>query len=142
MTAIITDMESHLETVAPGQPFSFTEAASVGDGCWQGDLGLEVVAGVPAGYELASKPSTQLVPGATQGSRHCLDSLKGVKLYLPEGWPTPTDQLAGPVFVLSKPRTVTHPVHGDVSIPAGFTIRCRYQREYDAEQRRERRAAD
>jgi hypothetical protein len=131
------------ERVKPGMPFVVTEAASVGDGVWQGDLGLEIVAAVPDGYRLVAKltdADRQLVPGSTQGARHCLDSLEGVKLYRPRQWNE--ESLAGPCFVLAKQRTVEHPTHGVVTIPAGFTVQCRYQREWDREQQKERRARD
>jgi len=131
------------ETVSPGQPARFTEASSVNDGIWQGDLGLEIIEKVPDGYTLvrrAKDADRQLVPGNTQGSKHCLDSLSGVKLYRPEKWDG--ESLIGPCFVLTEERTVQHPTHGAVTIPAGFTVQCRYQREFDAELRRERRNAD
>jgi hypothetical protein len=131
------------ERVKPGMPFRITEAASVGDGVWQGDLGLEIVADVPAEYTLIEKPKDidrQLVPGNTQGAKHCMDSLDGVTLYRPHNWNA--ESMVGPCLVLSQERTVLHPTHGPVTIPAGFTVQCRYQREFDAEQRRERRARD
>jgi hypothetical protein len=128
--------------IHPGQPMRLSEAAAPGDGIWQGDLGLEVVESVPADYELAAAVTLQLVPGTTQGSRHCLDSSDGVTMYLPSGWGQNYDGLQGPCMVLTKERTIVHPTHGAVTIPAGFTIACRYQREWDAEQRKERRNQD
>jgi hypothetical protein len=128
--------------VSPGQSMRLSAAAEPGDGVWQGDLGLEVVSSVPGGYERAKAVTLQLVPGSTQGSRHCLDSADGVEMYLPKGWGPKYDGLAGPCLVLTEERTILHPTHGAVTIPAGFTIQCRYQREWDAEQRRERRNAD
>lgn len=131
------------ERVKPGMPFRITEAASVGDGVWQGDLGLEIVVAVPPGYVLVERPSgadRQLVPGNTQGARHCLDSLDGVTLYRPARWSE--ESLAGPCIVLEQERTILHPTHGPVTIPAGFTVLCRYQREWDREQQQERRARD
>lgn len=150
-TSVIERIQKHVqrvaagehETVRPGQAFRVTEAASVGDGVWQGDLGLEIVAAVPAGYQRVSKPRAadkQLVPGNTKGARHCLDSLAGVQLYRPENWSE--ESLQGPCLVLTKARQVLHPTHGAVSIPAGFTVLCRYQREWDKEQAKERRARD
>jgi hypothetical protein len=131
------------ETVKPGQPARFTDAAQPGDAIWQGDLCLEVVAGVPDGYTLAKKPAAQLVPGTTQGARHCLDSVRGVKVYYPQGWPASAEEtLTGPCLVLSQERAVLHPTHGPVTVPAGFTVLCSYQKEYDAELRRERRNQD
>ncbi|MGB1274899.1 MAG: hypothetical protein ACPG77_04040 [Nannocystaceae bacterium] len=138
----LAEMTNHMENVEPGQPVEMSVAAVPGDGIWQGDLGLEVLASVPADCKLAPKPSPQLVPGNTRGARHCLDSLEGVEVYLPPNWGQDENNLRGPVLVLSESRTVEHPTHGDVTIPAGFTIGCCYQREWDAVQRAERRAAD
>lgn len=131
------------ETVKPGQSFRITEAASIGDGAWQGDLGLEIVASVPSNYVQVIKPTKadkQLVPGNTQGAKHCLDSLQGVQIFRPSNWSE--ESLGGPCLVLTKERTILHPTHGAVTIPAGFTVLCRYQREWDKEQARERRARD
>lgn len=150
MTTAIDRIEKHAAnirdgkaTVSPGLPFRINEAATVGDVVWQGDLGLEIVAGVPDGYSRVESPrdaDRQLVPGSTQGARHVLDSLDGVELWRPTGWPNVTQ--LGPAMVLRKERTVTHPVHGDVTIAAGHTVLCSYQREWDAELRAERRNAD
>lgn len=128
------------DKIQPGQAARLSEAATVNDFARQGDLYLYVVVEIPTGYRRAEKPSRKLVPGNTEGAKHCLDSLDGVELYLPGEWNEET--LAGPCLKLAKERTVGHPVHGDISIPAGFTILCGYQREYDAELRRERRNAD
>lgn len=131
------------EQVKPGQRVRFTEAATTNDTIRQGDLYLTIVDAVPKNYAKVEKPKAadkQLVPGNTTGARHCLDSLAGVTLYRPEKWSE--ESLDGPCLVLSKARTVEHPIHGAVEIPAGFTVLCRYQREFDSEQRRERRARD
>lgn len=143
--AAMSDIQRHLETVRPGMPFRISDAADVGDGVWQGDLCLEIVAAVPDGYEHVNLPKAgdkQLVPGQTQGSRHCLKSLKGVKIYRPANWGADLDALAGPCLVLSDDATVLHPTHGAVTIPAGRTILCSYQRTWDAEQRKQRRSLD
>lgn len=135
--------EGKHETVKPGQPSRFTEAASVGDGIWQGDLLLEIVASVPAGHNVMLKPKKQLVPGTTQGARHCLDSTRGVKVYYPKGWPESAEEtLIGPCLVLTEERTVLHPTHGSVSIPAGFAVLCSYQKDFDYLTKRERRTQD
>lgn len=151
MVTTIERIERHAKRIAggkakihPGQPHRISEAASVGDGVWQGDLGLEIAAKVPSDYVRVEKPTTrdcQLVPGNTEGAKHCLDSFAGVELYRPKEWPN-AESLTGPCLVLTQERTVLHPKHGNVTIPAGFTIQCRYQREYDAELKRERRNAD
>jgi len=114
----------------------FPEAASPGD-CWrQGDLYITLLADIPADTEKVKKPELQLVPGSTQGSRHCLDSLSGVTCYQI----TDSDQLAGPVLNLTKERTLTHPEHGNVVLPPGV-YGIHYQRDLDAEER-ERRVLD
>lgn len=131
------------EKVQPGMPASFTEAASVGDFGWQGDLKLIVVDVVPTGYVKIAKPKAadkQLVPGNTEGAKHCLDSLDGVTLYRPKEWSD--ESLDGPCLVLTKARKILHPTHGHVTIPAGMTILCRYQREWDKELAQELRARD
>lgn len=128
------------ETVKPGQPVRFTEACTEGDRIWQGDLALTIIKKIPNDYKLADNPSNQLVVGNTEGARHCLDSLDGVALYLPNNWNE--ESLQGPVLVLNQERTVLHPTHGNVTIPTGFTVHCTYQREWDKEQERERRARD
>lgn len=130
-------------TVSPGLPYRINEAASIGDGVWQGDLCIEVVAEIPASHVRVDAPKDadrQLVPGTTQGARHALDSVDGVELYRPAEWPNVTQ--IGPAMLLRKDRVVTHPVHGDVTIAAEHVVLCSYQREWDAESRRERRNAD
>lgn len=136
------NIKNGLETVKPGMPFKMTTAATVGDGVWQGDLGLEVIEKVPSNYVKVNNVgnTTQLVRGNTIGSRHCLDSLQGVELYHPNDWSD--ESLFGPVFITSLERTVLHPTHGAVVIPAGMTILCRYQREWDKELAKERRTRD
>ena len=128
------------EQVKPGQPVCFTEACVPGDRIWQGDLALTIRTSVPKQYKLAEKPSVQLVVGNTEGSKHCLDSLDNVDIYLPPVWNA--ESLKGPVLVIKKETTVIHPTHGDVTIPEGFIVECTYQREWDKEQAREARARD
>jgi hypothetical protein len=133
------------ERIRMGAPERFSEAASVGDYGDQGDLRLTIVESTPSGFVFVKKPKAidrQLVPGNTEGAKHCLDSLDGVELNRPAEWGPDYVGLLGPCLKLTKERTIQHPTHGDVTIPAGFTIQCRYQREWDAEQRRERRNAD
>jgi hypothetical protein len=128
------------ETVKPGMDARITEAWIAGDCAAQGDLYLEVVESPPKGYRKI-EPFVQLVPGNTVGAKHCLDGLSGVMMWVPRDWPEAADFL-GPCFRLSEPRTVLHPTHGNVQIPAWFTILCSYQKEWDAIHARERRNAD
>lgn len=141
---VMGQMREHLESVRPGQPCRITEAWTAGDTAWQGDLGLMLVDAVPEGYVKIAKPTDQdrqLVPGNTQGSKHCLDSLDGVTIYHPKDWGA-EGNLRGPCLILKESRTILHPTHGAVTIPANRTILCGYQREYDQELKRARRAAD
>lgn len=128
------------DTLRPGMPLRFSEACVENDRIWQGDLAITIVNKKPNGYKLCKNPKLQVVPGANLGAKHCLDSLDGVNMYVPETWNE--ESLDGPYLRLTQERTITHPVHGDVTIPAGFSVVCTYQREYDKEQERERRARD
>jgi hypothetical protein len=114
----------------------FPAAASPGD-CWrQGDVYITLLDALPRGAALVEQPALQLVPGTTQGSRHCLDSLEGVAVYrLAKAGP-----LDGPVLECRVERTITHPEHGDVVLPPGL-YGIHYQRDLDAEER-ERRVLD
>lgn len=130
------------ERVSPGMPLAFTEACTPGDCIWQGDLALIISdkANPPKEYIKPDKPSAQLVPGNNIGAKHCLDSLDGVELYVPKNWNE--ESLKGPFFKTTKDVKVLHPVHGSVTIPAGFNVECGYQREWDKIQAAERRARD
>lgn len=149
--SVIQQIEKHAEAIrngehdriGPGVPVAMSNALVAGEGVAQGDLNIIVADGVPSGYVRVKRPGQQdkqLVPGNTVGAKHCLDSLDGVALYRPEQWTE--ESLVGPCLVLTKERTILHPTHGAVTIPAGMTVTCYYQREYDAEQARERRARD
>jgi len=130
-------------SVSPGQPASFTEACTVNDCIAQGDLNLVIMDSIPDDYnkvETLQDNHRQLVPGNNQGSKHCLAHLDGVELYYPKVWNE--DSLVGPIMVLMQSNTVEHPTHGNVFIPAGFTVGTFYQREWDRELEKERRARD
>jgi len=111
----------------------FPEAATPGD-CWrQGDVYITLLGELPNAVELVAEPALQLVPGTTQGSRHCLDSLVGVVVHrVSDAGP-----LDGPVIECKCERTVTHPEHGDVVLPPGI-YGIHYQRDLDAEEREHR----
>ena len=129
--------------VRPGQTERFTAAAVVGDAIRQGDLYLVVSEAPPEHFIRVDRPKDtdrQLVPGNTTGAKHCLDSLEGVEMWRPKDWSE--ESLDGPVVRLSRERTVMHPTHGAVVLIAGMTFACHYQREWDREQEKERRARD
>lgn len=131
------------DKIGPGVPLVMSRALMAGDGVAQGDLMLIVADKIPDEYQRIKGPKAidkQLVPGNTVGAKHCLDSMVGVKIYRPTNWTEAS--MDGPCIVTTKERTVLHPTHGAVVIPAGMTVVCYYQREFDAEQKRERRARD
>ncbi len=111
----------------------FPEAASVGDYVRQGDVYVTLLDRVPGNCKLVKKPSNQLAPGNTQGSRHCIKSLRGVKVY---SIPNPT-VYDGPVIESKHEVTVEHPEHGDWKLPAGC-YGISYQRTEDSEGRQRR----
>lgn len=128
------------DRIRPGQAVRISEAAAPNDCVRQGDLYIVVVEAVPDGYRQAGKPNVQLVPGNTEGAKHCLDSLAAVDVFLPPQWGP--ESLQGPCVAAKSDVTILHPKHGHVTVPGGMLVRCDYQREFDAELRRERRNAD
>lgn len=139
----------HQEGVSPGQPFRLTGAHAVGEGVWQGDLGIGIVDRVPEGYVEVKTPKDehrQLVPEGGQGSHHRIASLDGVRIFLPPAWGENSADLRGPVVVFSGPNSIVHEPgtdkhHGTVVIEAPMTVQCTYQRNLDQEER-EMRAVD
>ncbi len=92
----------------------------------QGDVYLAKLATVPTDARRIDA-HRQLVPGVSMGSRHCLDSLAGVSMFL-LAHPGPLD---GPILLLTETRTIVHPKHGDiVGIPSGAIVHVQYQRMY------------
>lgn len=130
------------DRVRPGMPLRISEAAAIGGFVWQGDLKLTIVTAPPSDYAVVKSPTQQLVPGNTVGARHCLDSLDGVTMYCHIEWGPRYDGLRGPCFVANRDVTIEHPKHGHITVPSGMMVLCGYQREYDAEQWRERRNRD
>lgn len=143
-------VESHNELlksgegkVQPGQPMNLSPALASDQAIAQGDFYLRLVDGVPEGYVLAEEPSVQLVQGETIGAKHCLDSLDGVQVFLPPTWGE-DENTNGPVLVIEKGanRELQHPKHGNISLPDDCTLDTWYQRAFDEESKRERRARD
>ncbi len=109
----------------------FPEAANFGDTFRQGDIYIEKIESVSNQFKLNRNHAAQLAPGTTKGSRHILDSLDGVAIYTdPEA-----NALIGPVLLTTEKRTVVHPEHGDVILPAGCYA-ITYQRAYADDLRR------
>lgn len=117
--AIKNDGEHAIATMSPGDAWA------------QGDIGIVCLSAVPDECHAIDEPSLQLAPGDTQGSRHCLDSLEGVRLHQIAD-ATPLD---GPVIEAPVGCRINHPEHGDVLLPAGVYAIV-YQRAYADELRR------
>lgn len=130
--------------VRPGQPQS-TDGLSANDVVAQGDLYIRVCGeGEKAPADYAKALRRQLVPGNEDGAQHVLDSLACVEMLFPPEWGTDMDSLRGPYLVVSEPRTIEHKGrrgHGAVHLCPGV-YEIGYQRVWDAEQRKERRARD
>ena len=124
-TQIVSDVIETGRTVAKRQTQRFSEAASTGDGVRQGDVYITLLAGVPKGAKKIMTP-TQLAPGNTPGSRHCLDSIDGVTAHELKN----ATEFDGPVLNLDCERTITHPEHGDWILPPGVYA-IGYQRTQD-----------
>lgn len=142
---LVGRMQSHLETITPGKDEAFTEACQANDGIWQGDVAIMIVDDIPEGYVKVDNPTEadkKLAIGETKGSRHCLSTLDGVELYVPQGWGDDEDLLIGPAFRLHQANVIEHPEHGNVHCPAGFAYTTFYARDLDEETQRERRARD
>lgn len=145
-TEVHDRLRQHLSTVSPGQPFTLSSAHQVGDGVWQGDLGIEIVSRVPREYVEITNPTDadrQLVPEAGQGSHHRLRSLDGVRLFRPADWGQRSDDLRGPAVVFDRANAIVHEPghaqpHGTVEIAAAMTVLCRYQQNLDQQERAQR----
>jgi hypothetical protein len=131
------------ELINPGSDESYSEAASIDDCGRQGDLYFAKVSMIPDNYIQESNPRTQLVPGNTKGSKHCLVSLDNVEVHLPIGFSFDKsyDSNLGPIVVLHTDNEITHCEHGNVKLPAG-TYEFRYQNDWDIEEAKIRRQLD
>lgn len=126
-----TRIREHAETICNDDTHTLGEL-SPGD-CWaQGDLVLMKLDRVPDG---ATKipAQQQLVPGNTQGSRHCLTSLEGITMHKLAD----ATELDGPVFEAEKTVEIDHPEHGNV-IGGPGVYGVIYQRQRAEELRRVR----
>jgi hypothetical protein len=120
---VLRDIQS-IEVIISDKPQRFSEAASENDYFRQGDVMVWFKEKVPLGFS-KSKAVTQLAPGNTKGSRHCLDCLDGVTIMTKKDG----DALQGPLLVITQERTITHPEHGDIICPPGV-YEITYQRAY------------
>ncbi len=123
-------------------PAFFPDNPMIDTAIAQGDLFLLIAEDVPVGYTKRTDESLQLVPGDTVGARHCLIAGSPCDVFDPPGFGPEYEELMGPFLVTTGSVEVAHPTHANVMIPGGTTVECRYQKTWDAEQRRERRTRD
>lgn len=149
---IVKDIIITSERIKSDAPHRFSEAATPGDAHRQGDIYITLLDGVPDGAVADDNPSRQLAEGNSIGSRHTLSTLDGVRMFrLPEPGIRQIasldrirvhDTYEGPVLAVDRDEvTIEHPEHGDIVLPRGV-YGVTYQRVFDAEQQRERRAID
>jgi hypothetical protein len=126
---VFNDVQSRAESIASDDERAI-KTMDVGDEVRQGDVYLTMIKANPDNAMEVHNPSKQLAPGQTQGSRHCLRSLAGLKIFKLLA-PGPLD---GPIIVADQPFTVEHPEHGDRTLPDG-TFAVTYQRGFSDELR-------
>ena len=155
-TAVLSRIEKRVEeirggthVVQPGSPLAFSEASTPGDCIAQGDLYICVIdeKEIPKDYEEIKYTvrDLQLVPDNTEGARHCLENFDGVRVFRPKKWDG--EDLRGPILLTTQEKKIIHRNnvnggHGSVSLPAGFCFETRYQPNWNAEEKKERRARD
>jgi hypothetical protein len=126
----LKQIQRHAEKIKNDEAHTLVDMTP-GDMWAQGDVGLICLAALPKGCVLEKKPSAQLAPGTTQGSRHCITDLSSVRLHRLAD-PTPLD---GPIIEAPSGVTVDHPEHGSISLPPGL-YGCVYQRAFSDDLRR------
>lgn len=130
-TQVLDKIQQYGQSIADSSTRKITP--TVGQYIPQGDVNFVVLPQIPEGA-IACKTFTQLAPGTTRGSRHCIkqsDLLSVESFRLPS--PNP---LQGPILKLHKSITIEHPEHGDQVWPANTIIAVTYQRRYADEVKR------
>lgn len=100
---------------------------------WQGDVGVWRIEKLPKYAEEIKNPNAQLAPGTSKGSRHIVKSsdMNHITFYRNKD----RTVLEGDILDCKKAVEITHPEHGNVTVPEGiYTIV--YQRAYAEEFRR------
>lgn len=120
ITATLERLTKDAEKIRNTDPVDLSNM-EVGDEHRQGDLRIIRLADGfaskhPRELSKLDRPVPQLAPGTTQGSRHMLESTKGITMYRMNNGTA----LDGPVIEADRPLSILHPEHGDaVNIPAG-----------------------
>jgi len=131
ISATLEKIESAAEKIRSDEQQTFSVAAVDGDHFRQGDIYIWKRDSIPSTAKRAKKQDAQLAPGTTKGSRHILDSLRGVEVFQVDS----SDPLQGPFLQTDRERVVTHPEHGNVLLPSGC-YEITYQLAYAEERRR------
>jgi hypothetical protein len=120
LTQTLETLTKAAESIRNTEPQS-VQTMEVGDEWRQGDcriirLADDFCSKNAAMLEADKKPSSKLAPGNTQGSRHILSNMAGVKFFKLK-YATVLD---GPIIATPTENAVTHPEHGHVvNMPAG-----------------------
>jgi hypothetical protein len=105
------------------------------EGAWfaQGDVNFTPLSAIPKNA-IAATPASQLAPGTSRGSRHCirLADMSHVDFFaLPNPGP-----LEGLILRFNAPTTIEHPEHKHHIYPAGSIVAVTFQRAFAEELRR------
>lgn len=150
----IAQIQKHAEKIksgdhdkcGPGHPIAMSNALQVNEGVSQGDVMFIVVDKIPEHYINVTdeEGACHLAVGDTIGASHHLDDNKGVTIWRDPNWNT--ESLDGPILVTEIEKHAKHydgkTKHGTVIIPPNMMVGIFYDREFDMEIRKERRAAD
>lgn len=99
----------------------------------QGDVNFIALESVPKSA-IAAQPISQLAPGNTRGSRHCIAIADMAKV---EFWKLPyPNELQGLILKFNGDVRIEHPEHGDQIWYKGAIVLVSFQRKYDEELRR------
>lgn len=133
MNAVATLEKIHAHGLEVADDSTQRITPEIGKYAAQGDVNFVFLHCVPKNA-IAANPVSQLAPGNTRGSRHCIrqSDMKHVRFFrLPN--PNP---LQGLILVFDEETTVEHPEHGDHVYPAGTIVAVTFQRRYADELKR------
>ena len=123
-------VKEHAVEIKNNDPVVY-EKMNVNEIHWQGDVGILRIKEIPESAAKDKKPNSQLAPGTTKGSRHIIADISCIDMYVKSD-ATP---LEGSIIDCKSPTEITHPEHGNVTIPEGIYAIV-YQRAYADELRR------
>ena len=149
MTTTMTPRAAYDQVRETAESIRNDEATTIpvmshGDVIVQGDVYIACLDRAPA--RKSDYAGRQLAPGSTQGSRHVLEG--DAALFTPDPGDAKEvlnrlipatrafEPFLGPVIVAHAPVTITHPEHGDRTLPAG-TYQVTYQAAWAEELRRQ-----